>query len=167
MKNKKKYWIKDLNSFQGIHAPTKEIADNLCRKFVELGLTWVDNRCYCDNTGWGVFKANTVYYPYLGTYDHLEDCKGELIISINDLHDFNEPIKNGDKIKYSNSGEIWYDAIYIGQSGWTTKPHVIRTLNDSYMDCTYVKKEKVKTHTLKELEDIVGYKIKLVADGKR
>lgn len=95
-----KKWIKDLGFNECIHAPTQEISDKLCKKFHELGLKWSSGISYLDNTQYNVYKENTHYYPYDGSYsdkDYATDCSSA-VYTINDLLDFEvEQHNNTDK----------------------------------------------------------------------
>lgn len=85
-----KKWIKDLCSNECIHTPTQDIAYVLCVKFNELGLKWSSGISYLDNTKYNVYKENTHYYPYDGSYsdkDYTEECSSK-VYAINDLLDF-------------------------------------------------------------------------------
>lgn len=85
-----KKWIKDLGENECIHAPTQDIAYVLCVKFNELGLKWSSGISYLDNTQYNVYKENTHYYPYDGSYsdkDYAVDWSSK-VYTINDLLDF-------------------------------------------------------------------------------
>lgn len=86
----KKYWIKDLDENQVIHAPTEEIAEKLCEKFNMLGLKWNSWAPYPRNSSWDEYRAETCYSPSDGTYCDLSYSikEGYEILSIDQLLDF-------------------------------------------------------------------------------
>lgn len=97
----KKKWIKDLGANECIHAPTKEISDKICKKFDELGMCWRNGESYLDNTQYNVYKENTQYYPYDGSYSDKEYILdlSSTVYTINDLLDF-----DGENITVSDEG---------------------------------------------------------------
>lgn len=86
----KKYWIKDLNDSQVIHAPTEEIARKLCNKFHELGLRWGFGVPYLEDFRWEIYRAETCYSPSSGEYYNLSYYTkyGYEILTIEQLLDF-------------------------------------------------------------------------------
>lgn len=86
----KKYWIKDLDENQVIHAPTEEIAKRLCDKFDMLGLEWFSGEPYSRCLYWDKYREETCYLPSKGQYCDLSYYaeQGYEIIIIDELMDF-------------------------------------------------------------------------------
>lgn len=81
----KKKYIKDLTENEGIHAPTPEIAEKLCKRFDELGI----------NLGilhWKTYKEDIVFFPLEAEYCGTDYAKqqGYIIYTISDLLDFED-----------------------------------------------------------------------------
>ncbi|MDV3537876.1 hypothetical protein CMU94_01910 [Elizabethkingia anophelis] len=62
-----KKYIKDLSENDVIHAPTLEIAENICKKLHELGYKWNSGADYSD-CKWNEYKEDTCYCPKTGFY---------------------------------------------------------------------------------------------------
>lgn len=110
----KKYWIKDLNENQVIHAPTEEIAKKLCNRFNELGLTWEGGDAY---THWSFSEIYTkggglCYRPKTGKQCNRDYyLKNRLeILTIDQLLDFqaNEYPK---VMEVSDDGDSWFKRV--------------------------------------------------------
>lgn len=86
----KKYWIKDLTEWQVIHAPTKEIAKKLCKRFDMLGLQWSSGDPYSVYFHWDKYKEETCYRPYKGAFCGLSLATQQYyeILTIEQLLDF-------------------------------------------------------------------------------
>lgn len=108
----KKYWIKDLNENQVIHAPTRMIDNRLCEKFNMLGLTWNSGHSYLDYLCWDRYKEETCYSPSKGQVSPLSyyTQEGYEILIIEQLLDFqaNEYPK---VMEVSDCGDIWYKRV--------------------------------------------------------
>lgn len=107
----KKYWIKDLNENQVIHAPTKKIAKKLCNKFHELDLKWCTGESYSIYSRWDD-RAETCYSPSKGMFCDLSYSteEGYEILTIDQLLDFqsNEYPK---VMEVSHEGFKWYKRV--------------------------------------------------------
>ena len=108
----KKYWIKDLNENQVIHAPTKKIAKKLCKKFDILGLIWRSGDPYPGNLRWDEYRAETCYLPSKGQLCDLSYFaqEGYEILTIDQLLDFqsNEYPK---VMEVSEDGNSWHKRV--------------------------------------------------------
>lgn len=108
----KKYWIKDLDENQVIHAPTEDIAKKLCKKFDMLGLTWCPGHPYSANLRRDKYKEETCYLPSKGEYCSLSYYaeQGYEILTIDELMDFqsNEYPK---VMEVSNDGYKWHQRV--------------------------------------------------------
>lgn len=91
----KKHWIKDLTEKQVIHAPTKMIAERLCKKFNTLGLKWSSGTPYSKRSLWGTYREEACYRPSKGEYCSLNYYiqEGYEILTIEQLLDFQEEDK--------------------------------------------------------------------------
>jgi hypothetical protein len=58
-----------------INCKTKKDAITLCNAFDNLNLRWRSGERYIDDNCWDLFKDETCYYPYEGSYGVKEGFK--------------------------------------------------------------------------------------------
>lgn len=134
----KKYWIKDLNGKQVIHAPTEEIARKLCDKFHEMGLQWVSGRPYSECSRWDRYKEETCYSPSTGQVSSLNYYiqEGYQFLTIDQLLDFqaNEYPK---VMEVSNNNVSWQKrVVFMEKNGnflaWVDAKSIEEAENEIY-----------------------------------
>ena len=143
-----KKYIKDLKENEVILAPTIEIAEKLCKKFDELGLTWCNGCSYTEENYWKSYRQYTVYCPFEGKYSDIDPfaSRNASFYTIDNLKDFDEDNK------YDSSKHL---KMFLGADPYKSFRNYI-ALNSSDSDRKkYVLKGKYKSHC----EKLFGYVI--------
>lgn len=166
---KKNKFIIGLKSNEVIYAPTKEIAEKLCKKFKELGLNWADGDDYLEDNKYDTYDNRTCYRPYIGGYGSVDYYHKNkyTIYSIDDLLDFYHPqLDRGEKVLVKNEeSEKWKERIFVSEIKGSEFPYVCVIPDSEYKfiegelfrtsDWKYIRR-KENAVTRKEIADAFG-----------
>lgn len=84
---KPKFRLEDYPGDCVMHCDTSEKAEIFCNFLHNLDREWINGNSYKDETSWGKYKKDTVYYFNIGTYTHKEyaEKEGDTILEFDDF----------------------------------------------------------------------------------